>query len=64
MTFGRHQITPSFAYSEESDYISFAGALNYSLSLNDKNTTLSTGWAHNSDTVRDDLFIWETKDDG
>ena len=61
VTFGGNQITPSFAYSCESDYISFGGALNYSLSLNDKNTTLSTGWAHNSDTVRDDLFKWESK---
>lgn len=55
MTFGRHQITPSFAYSCESDYISIGGALNYSLSLNDKNTTLSAGWAHNGDTVWDHL---------
>jgi len=61
MTFGRHQITPSIAYSSESDYVSYGGALNYSLSLNDKNTTLSTGWAHNDDSVRDDLFIWESK---
>jgi len=61
MTFDRHQLTPSFAYSQESDYISFGGALNYSLSLNDKNTTLSAGWSHNNDSVRDDLFIWEPK---
>lgn len=61
LTFGRSQITPSFSYSEESDYISFAGALNYSLSFNDKNTIVSTGWSHNGDTVRDDLFVWEDK---
>ena len=61
MTFGPHQITPSFAYSRESDYLSYGGALNYSLSLNDKNTTLSTGWSHNGDTVRDDLFKWQPK---
>jgi Protein of unknown function (DUF3570) len=61
MTFGQHQITPSFAYSAESDYISIGGALNYSLSLNDKNTTLSAGWAHNGDTVRDDNFNWQAK---
>ncbi len=61
MTFGLHSITPSFAYSAESDYISFGGALNYSLALNDKNTTLSAGWGHNSDSVRDDLGIWENK---
>ena len=61
VTFGRHQITPSFAYSHESDYTSFGGALNYSLSLNDKNTTLNAGWSHNSDSVRDDVFVWESK---
>jgi hypothetical protein len=61
MTFGPHQLTPSFAYSAESDYISFGGALNYSLALNDKNTTLSAGWAHNGDTVRDDNFKWQAK---
>ena len=58
---GRHQITPSFAYSEESDYISFSGALNYALAFNEKNTTVNAGWAHNQDSVRDDLFIWEPK---
>lgn len=61
VTLGRHMITPSIAYSQESDYISYSGALNYSLSLNDKNTTLSAGWAHNDDTVRDDLFRWRPK---
>ncbi len=61
VTFGENQITPSFAYSEESDYISFGGALNYSRYLNDKNTTLSTGWSHNADTVRDDLMMWQSK---
>ncbi len=61
MIFGRNQITPSFAYSAESDYISFGGALNYSLSFNDKNTTLNAGWAHNSDSVRDDLAVWQNK---
>jgi len=61
MTFGQQEITPSFAYSCESDYISLAGALNYSLALNNKNTTLSAGWAHNGDTVRDDLFNWQAK---
>jgi hypothetical protein len=59
--FGQHLITPSFSYSEEHDYISFGGALNYALSLNNKNTTLSVGWSHNSDSVRDDKFVWEPK---
>jgi hypothetical protein len=61
VSFGPHLITPSFAYSTESDYISFGGALNYSLALNNKNTTLSAGYSHNSDTVRDDRFVWEEK---
>ena len=61
VTLGPQVITPSFAFSTESDYTSFAGALNYSLSLNDKNTILSAGWAHNGDSVRDDLFKWQTK---
>ncbi len=61
MAFGRQQISPSFSYSEESDYISFAGALNYSLAFNDKNTTVNAGWAHNGDSVRDDVFVWESK---
>ena len=54
-------MTPSFAYSEESDYISFGGALNYSIALNQKNTTLDFGYAHNSDRVRDENFVWEDK---
>jgi hypothetical protein len=61
VTLGDHQIVPSFAYSCESDYISFGGALNYSLSLNNKNTVLTAGWADNSDSVRDDLFNWQSK---
>jgi hypothetical protein len=61
LTFGVHQISPSFSYSEESDYISYAGALNYSISLNDKNTVVSAGWAHNTDSVRNDLFVFVPK---
>ena len=56
-----HLITPSFSYSTESDYRSFGGALNYAVALNNKNTTLNLGYSHNSDSVRDDLFIWEDK---
>jgi hypothetical protein len=56
-----HLITPSFSYSTESDYRSFGGALNYSLALYNKNTTLNLGYAHDSDSVRDDVFIWEDK---
>lgn len=58
---GRHLVTPSFSYSTESDYRSFGGALSYALALNNKNTTLNLGYSHNSDSVRDDRFIWEDK---
>ena len=58
---GIHQLTPSFSHSRESDYKSFGGALNYSLSLNEKNTTINVGYSHNADRVRDDKFIWEDK---
>jgi Protein of unknown function (DUF3570) len=55
VTFGVHEVTPQFSFSEESDYTSYGGALNYSLQLNEKNTTLNVGWAHTSDRVRDTL---------
>ncbi len=61
ITVGRHEITPGVAHSQESDYKSVGGSLNYSLSLNQKNTTFNFGYAHNADTVRDDKFIWESK---
>jgi hypothetical protein len=61
LTLRDQKLTPSFAYSAESDYISFGGALNYSLALNDKNTTINAGWAHNNDLVRDDRFKWRSK---
>jgi hypothetical protein len=57
----QHLITPSFAYSSESDYVSYVAALNYGLALNAKNTTLNLGWAHNIDSVRDDLGVWQDK---
>ena len=61
LTLRAQKLTPSFAYSAESDYISFGGALNYSLALNDKNTMINAGWSHNSDLVRDDKFKWRSK---
>ena len=62
VTIGQNLITPSFAYSRETDYLSFAGALNYSLSLNDKNTTISTGLAFLDDQVRNDTYVyWDNK---
>ena len=48
---GAHHITPGLSYSEEHDYISRGVSLNYSLDLNEKNTTLNLGWSHNSDIV-------------
>jgi Protein of unknown function (DUF3570) len=60
-SWGVQELTPLFSYSEESDYISYGGALTYSLALNQKNTTLTLGYSHNSDSVRDENFIWESK---
>ena len=50
-TFGRNRITPLIAYSEEHDYVSEGLALNYSVDLNEKNTTLNFGAADNHDRV-------------
>src|SRR5436305_4712372 len=50
-TFGPHRLTPQISYSQENDYISWAGALNYSLELNDKNTVISAGWSHAYDQI-------------
>jgi hypothetical protein len=58
VTFGPNLVTPSFSYSRESDYDSFAGALNYSLALNEKNTTVSTGLAFLDDRVRNDSYVY------
>jgi hypothetical protein len=60
-SWGVQELRPLFSYSEESDYISYGGALTYSLALNQKNTTLTFGYSHNSDSVRDENFIWESK---
>lgn len=51
-SFGPNRITPQFAYSQESDYISRGLALAYAVDLNQKNTTLNFGYAHDSDTVQ------------
>jgi hypothetical protein len=51
LTFGPHHITPQFSYSTEHDYTSYGAALNYSLDLNQKNTSLNLGWAHDWDTI-------------
>ena len=59
MTFGQHHITPQFSYSSEHDYTSYGTALNYSLDLNQKNTTLIFGWAHDWDTVISGTYLTE-----
>ena len=61
ISWGRSELTPSVSHSQETDYKSVGGSLNYALAFNEKNTTLNFGWAHNADSVRDDKFIWEDK---
>jgi len=63
ITLGINTITPQFAYSEESDYKSTGAALNYSLALYEKNTTLTFGWAHTWDQVLDAQPVrqWQDK---
>jgi hypothetical protein len=61
ITFQRHELTPSIAYSAESDYVSRGVALNDSYYFNNKNTTLNVGWSGNFDIVRDENLIWEHK---
>ena len=51
LTFGASRFTPAFSYSQENDYVSWAGSLNYSVELNDKNTVLGAGWSHAYDRV-------------
>ena len=61
ITFKRHELTPSIAFSAESDYVSRGIALNDSFYFNNKNTTLNLGWSGNFDFVRDANFVWERK---
>lgn len=61
VTLGLHELTPSAAYSDESDYISTGGALNYALLLNEKNTTVNIGAAGTWDRVLDTLGTWHDK---
>lgn len=60
-SFGPHHISPQFSYSQESDYISYGAALNYSLDLNAKNTALNLGWSHDFDTVLATPFTYILK---
>jgi len=50
--YGNNTTTPMFAYSTESDYTSIGISLTQGLTLNEKNTTLSLGVAHNFDSVQ------------
>ncbi|MDB6125151.1 MAG: hypothetical protein JWQ71_4144 [Pedosphaera sp.] len=50
-SWGPQTFSPQFAYSKEGDYVSYGAALNYSLDLNQKNTTLKLGLANNFDDV-------------
>jgi hypothetical protein len=61
MTFGPHHITPQFSFSSEHDYISYGAALNYSLDLNQKNTSLNLGWSHDFDTILATPFTYILK---
>jgi hypothetical protein len=63
VTLGINTLTPQFAYSQESDYKSTGAALNYSLSLFEKNTILTFGWAHTWDQVLDAQPVrqWQPK---
>src|SRR5436190_1195049 len=51
ITLGPNRIVPEFSYSNEKDYISYGFALNYSLEMNDKNTTINFGYSHDYDLV-------------
>lgn len=62
--YGKSTTTPEFSYSEESDYISRGVAITQTLDLNQKNTTLVFGVAHNFDSVGGGTLLgeWKSKD--
>jgi hypothetical protein len=60
LTQGPHRLVPEFSFSNESDYRSYGLALNYTYEFNDKNTTLSIGWAHAYDQVLANQFTFLT----
>ena len=62
LTFGPNRIVPEISYSNEHDYISYSGAINYIRELNDKNTTLNVGWSHSYDQVLSNQFTYITRD--
>ena len=60
LTFGPGRFIPEFSYSKEHDYISYSGAFNGILDLNNKNTTLNAGWSHSYDQVLSNPFTYIT----
>lgn len=56
-SYKQHRLTPLFAYSTEGDYRARGVALNYSLDLNEKNTTLNLGWSHSWDDILPNGFL-------
>lgn len=59
---GRNLFSPQISYSTESDYESIGLAFNYSLELNEKNTTLLAGVARNFDRILPgNSFLAETR---
>jgi hypothetical protein len=61
LTFGRQHIVPEFSYSSEHDYQSYGGALSYGLDFNQKNTTVTLGWAHDWDHILPNSGTYITK---
>jgi len=59
-SFGQHHFAPQFSISQEHDYHSLGAAFNYSIDLNEKNTTLNAGWSHNWDQVLPNGFLHST----
>ena len=63
LTYGPHRLTPEFSYSQETDYLSYSGGLNYALELNEKNTTLKAGWSHSGDRIIPNANTFITQDE-
>jgi hypothetical protein len=61
ITLGRQHFTPEFSYSSEHDYQSYGAALDYALDFNEKNTTLTVGWAHDWDHILPNLATYITQ---
>ena len=60
---GNETITPGFAWSQETDYLSYGVSLNDAIEFNEKNTTVQVGASHNFDSVRHaDKKTWSDKE--